>query len=236
MRNKMKTKKKVINIDDTKEIYSTLQIDEKNQNISDVISVDLTNEINDLYEKNPQLGRIPNKTWIQTFTGKKFFPLAPKQADICIEDIAHSLSMICRFTGHTKHFYSVAQHSVFVSYFCNTDHALWGLLHDASEAYICDLSSPLKNSGHFSSYKEIEKNLQHQIYNAFGIGANEPASVKEADILMLVTEAKSLLSPLHEEWKLNKTPLPINIVPLPPWEAEKLFLDRFNELYQYNDI
>ena len=53
-----------------------------------------------------------SKGWIQTFTGKRMYPLDPKPEDICIEDIAHALSNICRFTGHTKKFYSVGEHSI----------------------------------------------------------------------------------------------------------------------------
>lgn len=70
--------------------------------------------------------------WIATFTGGVFFPLAPRVEDVRISDIAHALSMLCRFAGHTRGFYSVAQHSVLVSRLCSQQDALWGLLHDAS--------------------------------------------------------------------------------------------------------
>jgi hypothetical protein len=80
--------------------------------------------------------------YIVTYTGRRFHFLDPKIDEISIEDIAHALSNVCRFTGHTKRFYSVAEHSCLVSALC--DNRLEGLLHDASEAYMSDLSSPLK--------------------------------------------------------------------------------------------
>lgn len=74
-----------------------------------------------------------------TFTGRRIDTLAPDPCEIEIDDIAHSLAQQCRFLGHTDGFYSVAQHSVLVSGFVPDRDALWGLLHDAAEAYVCDL-------------------------------------------------------------------------------------------------
>lgn len=170
-------------------------------------------------------------SWIQTYSGKKFFPLDPQEADVCIEDIAHSLSMICRFTGHCKEFYSVAQHSVMVSYLSG-EFALYGLLHDASEAYICDLASPIKSSGHFDTYKAFENKLQSVIFRKFGLFGTEPPIVKKADTQMLSTEARDLLGELHPEWVLPTEPLPMTVNPLGQKEAKELFMKRFNELYQ----
>src|SRR5579885_2784587 len=83
--------------------------------------------------------------WIQTYCGVAFYPLDPRPEEILIEDIAHALSMLCRFTGHVKRFYSVAQHCVYVSHRCDPKDALWGLLHDAAEAYLNDISRPVKS-------------------------------------------------------------------------------------------
>ena len=109
--------------------------------------------------------RIPrdSSNGIRTFTGHMFYPLDPRPEDVCIEDIAHSLSLLCRFTGHTYAHYSVADHSLRVSRLAEklfvaeahspesekmqrmaNEIALWGLLHDASEAYLQDMPRPLK--------------------------------------------------------------------------------------------
>ena len=88
------------------------------------------------------------EAWIMTQTGRMFFFENPHPRSIVIEDIAHALSQICRFTGHTKCHYSVAEHCVRVSWLAETKYgkpyAKEGLLHDASEAYMNDLNGPLK--------------------------------------------------------------------------------------------
>lgn len=137
--------------------------------------------------------------WIQTYTGKRFDPLAPDPSSIDIEDIAHALSNICRFTGHVAEFFSVAQHSVIVSMVVPEEDAMHGLLHDASEAYICDIAKPIKSLPGWEPYRAIEHRLQRAIYDRFGLG-EEPASIKQADYRMLVTEACELMSPMHPDW------------------------------------
>lgn len=170
------------------------------------------------------------EAWIQTFSGKRFTPINPNPESIVIQDIAHSLSMQCRFSGHIKRFYSVAQHSVLVSYLSDIEDALWGLLHDATEAYLVDIPSPLKRSGRFNAYLEFEKNMQTAICARFGLKNAEPTSVKAADKIMLATEARDLMVNLRKDWDYPVKPLPLKIEPLLPEEAEKLFLDRFYEL------
>lgn len=172
----------------------------------------------------------PNEAWIQTFSGKRFTPTNPNYESIVIQDIAHALSMQCRFSGHVKKFYSVAQHCVLVSYLCDHKDALWGLMHDATEAYLVDVPRPLKHSGKFEAYIEFEKIMQTAICKRFGLIDLEPESVKIADKLILVTEARDLMSPLREDWYWAITPLPLKIEPLAPSEAEILFLHRFYEL------
>ena len=186
-------------------------------------------DLDQLMSKNKNFPFKKN-AWIQTFTGKKFHPLDPSLSEISIIDIAHALSMICRFTGHSKEFYSVAQHCVLVSYICDEKDALHGLLHDASEAYLSDISKPLKHSGFFEEYKRIEHHLQSMIFQKFGLSMEEPPGVKKADIILLATEARDLMSPLHTDWIQPVNPLPFTIFPLPPKEAEQLFLNRFEEL------
>lgn len=168
--------------------------------------------------------------WIQTHSGRRFNPLNPYVDAIVIQDIAHSLSMQCRFTGHTKKFYSVAQHSVLVSYICDSSDALWGLLHDASEAYLVDVPRPLKRSGKFDAYIEFEHNMMKAICKRFGLVEKEPPSVKKADTLLLSTEARDLMSPLHPDWTNRVEPLPFTIIPWGPDHAKDMFMKRFFEL------
>jgi hypothetical protein len=132
--------------------------------------------------------------WIVTYTGRRFYPLDPNPQDIDILDIAHALSNTCRFTGHTKEFYSVAQHSYLVSLILGKEQALAGLLHDASEAYLCDISTPVKHSRMFEAYRLAEDWLQGMIFLRFGIRQTEiPEDVREADRFVGVLEGRTLM-------------------------------------------
>ncbi len=169
-----------------------------------------------------------NSSSIQTYTGRLFYPLNPVIEDIVIEDIAHSLALQCRFAGHTSEFYSVAQHSVFVSEACPTEAALWGLLHDASEAYLIDVPRPLKHSKEFKIYRKYEKIVQDAICQRFNLSLIQPRVVKEKDDLLLCTEARDFMG--YPEWIRNR---PILETPLSAWspqKAEKLFLKVFANL------
>ncbi|MGD0775965.1 MAG: phosphohydrolase [Candidatus Solibacter sp.] len=123
----------------------------------------------------------------------RFWPLDPNPEKILVEDIAHALAHQCRFGGHASTFYSVAEHSVHVSKLCPAEDALWGLLHDASEAYLVDLARPLKLLPEFAAYREAERRLQCAVAVRFGLLPDQPASVTEADDTMLWIEAHSLL-------------------------------------------
>jgi uncharacterized protein len=167
--------------------------------------------------------------WIQTHSGIQFFPLDPRIEDICIEDIAQALSNICRFAGHCN-FYSVAQHSVLVSQVVGEPFNFYGLLHDSSEAYICDIPRPIKRLPALQGYRDIEEKIQATIYERFGLEPQEPNEVKWADIQLLATEARDLMSSPPANWNLPCDPLPFTITPLPPTEAKALFMERFREL------
>lgn len=167
--------------------------------------------------------------WLQTFSGKKFYPIDPRPEEVFIEDIAHALSNMCRFGGHCKQFYSVAEHSTRVSYACDPEDALEGLLHDASEAYLIDIPRPVKHSGYFEPYKIFEAKVQAVINERFGLRP-EPESVKKADRVLLLTEQRDLMGNQVEPWKTQATPLDTHILPLPPAQAKLEFMIRFNEL------
>jgi hypothetical protein len=218
---------------ETKTIVNSFDLmeDEVDVKFSDIISADVESQIKKLYDTHPEIkSTIDSSAWIQTYTGKKLYPQNPLSDSICIEDIAHALSNQCRFTGHVSEFYSVAQHSVLVSYFCDSEDALYGLLHDSAEAYCTDLPSPIKRLPEFANYRKMEKLVQGAICRKFHLNEVEPTSVKRADLMMLGIEAKSLMSPLHPEWNLAENLPPLTIAPLSPKEAENLFLNRFNQL------
>jgi 5'-deoxynucleotidase YfbR-like HD superfamily hydrolase len=166
----------------------------------------------------------------QTYTGKWVDPLDIHIEDIDIEDIAHSLSLMCRFGGHVKEFYSVAQHSVEVSHFCDKEDEFWGLMHDTSEAYLIDIPRPLKSDPKFGSfYRETEKQVMQVICNKYHLPSKQPESVTGADNILLATEIRDLMTkpfPLKINDSIIST-LCKKIVPVSPKEAERMFLERF---------
>ena len=173
--------------------------------------------------------------WIQTYTGKKFDFLNPIVDSVCIEDIAHALSNICRYTGHTKEFYSVAQHSVLTVDNVPYEDSLAALLHDATEAYLTDISKPLKTL--LPQYRELEDKVHKVISEKFGLPNKLPDSVKEADLRLLATEKRDLLIGEPGEWPIIKTvnPYPERIEPWSPKEAETLFLDLYTDIMDSYD-
>jgi hypothetical protein len=168
--------------------------------------------------------------WIATFTGKRFYPLDPRKEDIDINDIVHALSNQSRFAGHCTQFYSVAQHSVLVSLMCDPDDMLWGLLHDASEAYLVDVPSPIKHLPEFQVYRDAEKKLMDVICDTFGIPTQEPTSVKLADKRILATEARDLTMNEGRGWAVMHEPYEFHIHPWAPEYARAKFFSRLHDL------
>lgn len=171
--------------------------------------------------------------WGTTFSGAKYWPEDPRAGDFRIADIAHALANQCRFGGHCREFYSVAQHSVIVSNICALRDAMWGLLHDASEAYLVDVPRPVKYSRGMERYTEIERAFMAAICEQFGLGAEMPTSVHWADEALLALEARHLMpEEAVREWTLSCTDDTglLGIVPWSPAVAEREFLTRFAQL------
>lgn len=166
--------------------------------------------------------------WMQTFTGKQFFPLDPRPADVDIVDIAHALSMQCRYNGHVERFYSVAEHCVLVSQVVSPEHALWGLLHDATEAYVGDMVRPLKL--HMPAYCEVEDRVMVAIAEKFSIDQTMPQEVKNADSRLLLDERAALMGQPAGDWAIAGEPFGVQIQAWSPHLARAKYLRRFNEL------
>jgi 5'-deoxynucleotidase YfbR-like HD superfamily hydrolase len=171
-------------------------------------------------------------TTIHTFTGLEFDPLNPDPKLINITDIAHSLSNLCRYTGHVRYFYSVAEHSYHASFLVRREFQMAALLHDASEAYLQDIAKPLKDSPLYERYRHLEAYLQGLIYSLYMVGyIQPPPEVQAADRTMLLNECRDLMRnhPLAKEEPASRIYL---TDPMTPPEAESNFLHRF---WQLND-
>jgi 5'-deoxynucleotidase YfbR-like HD superfamily hydrolase len=208
-----------------------------------LVNEEEANEIKQLYLSNPELMNQPygfhkgrkyysSIPWIQTFLGIRFNPTHPIVDNIEIEDIAHSLSMQCRFVGHLPVFYSVAQHAYLSSFLVNDPKlSLSALLHDGSEAYLADMSRPLKRSGVMQGYLDLEKKMQAAIYTKFGLPIEIPQEVIDADNIMLMTELRDFMNLSEDEDKSTVIqPHPFTIKPVDQNTAKLQFLKRFYDL------
>jgi 5'-deoxynucleotidase YfbR-like HD superfamily hydrolase len=171
---------------------------------------------------------------IKTATGIDFYPFKPEIEKINIEDIAHSLSQQCRFSGHTKwkgkmKFYSVAQHSLYCSYI--SENPLWALLHDASEAYSVDVPTPIKKR--IPQFKYMEEKIESVIASAFNLEWPRPSEVKECDIKAFNIEWHLLMlnDESSEEYKkCSEDKLFMEILDMTPEQTKDAFINRFKEL------
>lgn len=174
--------------------------------------------------------------WMVTVSGRRFYPLRPRARDVAIEDIAHALAHLCRFGGHVDRFYSVAQHSVYVSEIVDPDDRLWALLHDAAEAYVGDLIWPLKHGGSMAAHRRAEDRVSEAIATALDLDPEGPSRyVKRADWMVLLAEARDLMG--NPEWAPRRaadmTIEPYPVDPIEPWspeEARERFLARYEEV------
>lgn len=168
--------------------------------------------------------------FMSTFTGRRVNPVDPNILDIHIVDIAHALSQLCRFTGHTISFYSVAQHSLLTSMYCPEGFKLEGLLHDAAEAYINDLSRPLKHHPQMAEYVNIEAVVDSAIRARYNLPVEMSPEVKAVDNMLVIDESMALMT--NHDWAEGHPRLGVRIYSLPPAEAERAFISQFSTLMQ----
>lgn len=172
------------------------------------------------------------KSSISTVSGRFFDILKPEDYEFDIDEIATALSNICRYTGHVNKFYSVAEHSVLVSRLVPSRLALAGLLHDASEAFVGDVSSPLKKL--LPEYKRIEERVQEAIADQFGLPYPFPQEVHEADKRMYWNERTNVApGPKDTLWHTEfRAARKVAATGMSPIMAKRMFLSRYKEITQ----
>lgn len=155
---------------------------------------------------------------------------APESSLFTIEDIAHGLANICRYSGQCADFYSVAEHSILVSETA-VGFEFEALLHDAAEAFLGDITRPLKQM--LPEYKRIESDVEHAILKRFGVAAPLPPQVKRADLRVLAAEQSQIMPEGTDGWVRGQKvdPAAITVRHLTPKEAKRIFLERFHELH-----
>ncbi len=179
----------------------------------------------------------PTDPWVIALSGKRINPLAVEEAEIDVNELAHALSNINRFNGHTRYPVNVAQHSVYVSRICGNGIAgRQGLFHDGAEYLLGDITKWLKRTPEFALYCDAEERAQRTIYRRFGCPEEMLPEVKAADVLMVRVEAEWA-------WGPNWSPMP-GYGPLTPeeravvgdWEPWTWSLARWEFLKRYDEV
>ncbi len=184
----------------------------------------------------------PSGDWLLTFSGLKFYPLDPRPEAVCLQDIAHALAHICRWTGHVSYHYSVAQHAVQVALAVEQmapDLALLALHHDDAEAYLGDIARPWKRNlwvtqqDDDATVDEVEEGVRAVILDALGVRV--PAAeawdvIRVADNRVLQAEAETLM-PKHDEFpSFGIAPPACQLYQITPAQARDAFLMHHNRL------
>lgn len=194
--------------------------------------------------------------WFQTFSGAQVNPMTLEPQDVHLADVAHALSMICRFNGHSTRHYSVAQHSVHGTHLALTSEAFatpldrqrlarWFLIHDAAEAYLVDMPRPVKYADQFhddarwtKGFRSLEYAVQ-EICNQRFMGRQPSRSMEEAvkdlDNVMLATEREQLINHHGIDWNLPLPPYPQKLPIWTPEEAERQFIITYRALFATDD-
>ena len=177
-----------------------------------------------------------SEPWIETQSGVRFEFNKPDPSQVSIMDIAYGLSKNCRFVGQCRKFYSVAEHSFNVARMLHqfpVEIQLAGLLHDASEAYITDVASPVKE--HITGYQAMEDNIMKAIARKFHFEYPLHPAVKQADRAMLSNEAWHLLPSQGKDWTMwgnRRAPVLKEYRPvcMDPDQAAAVFLEAYGNL------
>lgn len=170
--------------------------------------------------------------WTETYTGQRFFFSHPEAHTYSLADIAHQLSLVCRFGGSCRFHYSVGQHSLLVADALWRDtgsaiEALDGLFHDAAEAYLGDVKKPIKVQ--LPAYQIAEAKVDRAI-RAQMIAAGIPVPVEERartkffDTRILCDERAALMTPSGHSWTVDgMKPLGVEINQMAPEDVERLW-------------
>lgn len=174
--------------------------------------------------------------WMQTASGRAFYPFDPRPDEIHIEDIAAGLSRQCRYAGQLRddiEFYSTAEHSVALCRHFRArgeiELAKWALLHDAAESYLNELVRPVKRA--IPAYSNAEARVMWEICGRFGLPFEEPQEVKDADRRILLDERLRVMAEPPAPWATDGEPLGAIILCYPPRMARAAFLHHFDELF-----
>jgi hypothetical protein len=177
----------------------------------------------------------PSEPYIETASGTAFHFDDPPAEEILIDDVAHALSHICRFNGHTQRFYSVAEHSLLIARWLERQGhpplvCYTGLLHDAAEAYINDLPRPIKYA--MPEYRAMEKTIELAVAVRFGTTYPVPPVIKEADARIILDERRSVMNPRsRNKWVVDDLePLGVMVVGWEPGVAKSHFLNEYHRL------
>lgn len=171
--------------------------------------------------------------WMQTFSGRPYWTSDPRPEDIFIEDVAHALAMMCRYTGACRDHYSIAEHSVHVSYLVPRLLAFQGLMHDGPEYVLNDMNRPTKLE--LPDYQALEDLNWRVFARRFGLPYALDPLIKKMDTAICFAEKAAILNPSHlpwGDWGVTEVP-DVPDVKIECWDwrtAEKKFLERFYEL------
>lgn len=169
--------------------------------------------------------------WIQTAHGRQFWPMDPRPNEVHLDDIAHALSMLCRFGGHCLRFYSVAEHCVLMARKAEDKRtALWALLHDASEAYLVDVPRPIKPF--LVGYDAAEAKIMRAVEFRFNLHLGLPEGVKRMDRAILMDERMQNMAAAPVAWSTDGEPLGVELQFWAPGRACAEFEREFRRLTQ----